>query len=558
MRSFPVVGALVLGILGLGACDLRTLSGEYACDPSLPGACPAGWVCEIRNPLTAYRCYAAAGPHCGDGTRDPGEVCDGDDFGGDTCEARGFAQGLLRCSATCDAVSADGCSGGCGNGLREGREQCDGQDLGDRTCADLGWHEPAGLGCRDDCTFDDSGCAGGRCGDGQKDGPEDCDGEDLGTATCLDFGYYNAAGLACNALCRFDASACHGECGDGTVDEAEDCDGTELAGASCESLGHHPGTLTCTAGCRFDVTACGGYCGDGVINGGEHCDEAALGSGSGTCESLPSPGTGNYHPGTLACAPDCTFNVAGCGGYCGDGVKNGAEACDRLDVGAATCRDFASPGVGNYYSGSLGCSSDCTAIVTTGCHEYCGDGVRNGTEKCDGADLGGNSCLGFGYYDGSPACLATCDGFDKTGCSGYCGDGIVNGGEFCDGRDQGGESCTSYSRYTSGALGCDAQCRRTFETCVETWSPMTSGTTQGLRGVWGSSATDVFAVGGSGTIRHYNGSAGSPMTSGTTQLLFVVWGSSATDVFAVGELGTILHYNGRAWSPMASGTTRWL
>lgn len=40
MRSFSAVGALVLGVLGLAACDLRTLSGEYACDPSVPGACP--------------------------------------------------------------------------------------------------------------------------------------------------------------------------------------------------------------------------------------------------------------------------------------------------------------------------------------------------------------------------------------------------------------------------------------------------------------------------------------------------------------------------------------
>ncbi|MBI5480726.1 MAG: hypothetical protein HY906_17845, partial [Deltaproteobacteria bacterium] len=87
-------------------------------------------------------------------------------------------------------------------------------------------------------------------------------------------------------------------------------------------------------------------------------------------------------------------------------------------------------------------------------------------------------------------------------------------------------------------------------------SPMTSGTTQWLSGVWGSSATDVFAVGEWGTILHYNGSAWSPMASGTTRWLYGVWGSSATDVFAVGSGGTILHYNGSAWSPMTSGTTQ--
>jgi len=35
------------------------------------------------------------------------------------------------------------------------------------------------------------------------------------------------------------------------------------------------------------------------------------------------------------------------------------------------------------------------------------------------------------------------------------------------------------------------------------WAPIPSGTEEGLNGVWGSSAEDVFVVGGSGTILHY-------------------------------------------------------
>ena len=88
------------------------------------------------------------------------------------------------------------------------------------------------------------------------------------------------------------------------------------------------------------------------------------------------------------------------------------------------------------------------------------------------------------------------------------------------------------------------------------WSLMTSGTTQALSGIWGSSGNDVFAVGTGGTILHYNGSAWSLMTSGTTQYLNRIWGNSGSDVFAVGGGGTILHYNGSAWSPMTSGTTQ--
>jgi hypothetical protein len=90
------------------------------------------------------------------------------------------------------------------------------------------------------------------------------------------------------------------------------------------------------------------------------------------------------------------------------------------------------------------------------------------------------------------------------------------------------------------------------------WSSMSSGTTNNLLGVWGSSASDVFAVGNSGTILHYDGSTWSSMSSGTTSHLRGVWGSSASDVFAMGNSGTILHYDGSTWSPMTSGTTNTL
>jgi hypothetical protein len=63
-------------------------------------------------------------------------------------------------------------------------------------------------------------------------------------------------------------------------------------------------------------------------------------------------------------------------------------------------------------------------------------------------------------------------------------------------------------------------------------------------GVWGSSGSDVFAVGNYGTIVHYDGATCTAMSSGTSVWLSGVWGSSGSDVFAVGEGGTILHYDG--------------
>jgi hypothetical protein len=101
-------------------------------------------------------------------------------------------------------------------------------------------------------------------------------------------------------------------------------------------------------------------------------------------------------------------------------------------------------------------------------------------------------------------------------------------------------------------------CLFPFTAIAADWIPMTSGTTSNLSSVWGASASDVFAVGASGTILHYNGSAWSVMASGTTENLKGVWGSSGNDVFAVGINGTILRYDGTSWNSMTSGTTNQL
>ena len=80
------------------------------------------------------------------------------------------------------------------------------------------------------------------------------------------------------------------------------------------------------------------------------------------------------------------------------------------------------------------------------------------------------------------------------------------------------------------------------------WSEMQSGTTQQLMDVWGNSADNVYAVGAEGTIVHYDGMTWSPEQSTTTEWLRGIWGSSATDIYAVGDKDIILHYDGQAWS----------
>lgn len=64
--------------------------------------------------------------------------------------------------------------------------------------------------------------------------------------------------------------------------------------------------------------------------------------------------------------------------------------------------------------------------------------------------------------------------------------------------------------------------------------PMKSPTTESIRGVWGFSANDVYAVGEGGIILHYDGSNWTEMTSNTTATLQAIWGTSNTDLYAVG------------------------
>ena len=88
-----------------------------------------------------------------------------------------------------------------------------------------------------------------------------------------------------------------------------------------------------------------------------------------------------------------------------------------------------------------------------------------------------------------------------------------------------------------------------------TWNSTASGSVKDLNAVWGTSDTDVFAAGISGTILHNNGAVWSSMTSGVANDLNAIWGTATNDVYAAGKSGTILHYDGTAWSSMTSGST---
>lgn len=85
----------------------------------------------------------------------------------------------------------------------------------------------------------------------------------------------------------------------------------------------------------------------------------------------------------------------------------------------------------------------------------------------------------------------------------------------------------------------------------------------GLAEVWASATDDVFAVGGNGTILHYDGNSWSQMESGTKYHLRDVWGFTSDDVYACGgnidnavykDKPILLHYDGISWESVLDTT----
>lgn len=88
-----------------------------------------------------------------------------------------------------------------------------------------------------------------------------------------------------------------------------------------------------------------------------------------------------------------------------------------------------------------------------------------------------------------------------------------------------------------------------------TITSLDSQTWAALNGVW-AFGSEMFAVGGVGTIRHYPGTGDSldvVNETQTTETLRAVWGTSPNDVWAVGDAACVIHWDGMHWSRVAVG-----
>lgn len=241
------------------------------------GPCNDGNVCTLNDVCSASGSCSGA-PACGSGTIEPvcGEQCDGTNLGGATCQSRGFDGGALACFPPSHAQRCQfdtSLCRRCGNGMLEPGEVCDGSNLGGATCQSKGYSGGTlvcGAGCQ---TFDESGCY--FCGNARIDPGEECDRENLGGATCNGPG--ETGGLPqCTLECRLDRTTCF-TCGNGQVEPNEECDdGNVVAGDGCRA--------DCRTECGNGSVEQNEECDDGNRTAGDGCSsqcarELPLGGG---------------------------------------------------------------------------------------------------------------------------------------------------------------------------------------------------------------------------------------------------------------------------------------
>jgi len=193
-------------------------------------------------------------------------------------------------------------------------------------------------------------------------------------------------------------------------------------------------------------------CGNGIVEPSE--DE--------TCDSDTRlcVGIGNYQ-GEEMCNSTCDDWSGICIPleYCGDGIVNGDEDCE----GSATnvvCTN------GIYY-GTAGCNS----CQLSGCNigaQACGNSILEGGEQCRDNAQYTKDCLWNNVYVGSRACdNASCLWYADCVKNEVCQDGYKDAGEVCDMNDFGTTSiaCSEWGNYSSGLVECTSSCTANLSNC---------------------------------------------------------------------------------------------
>ncbi|MEM6533121.1 MAG: hypothetical protein AAF654_10875 [Myxococcota bacterium] len=388
---------------------LNLAAGE-TCEPGgfFPGAPDPSASCD--SDCTAAACgdgvvNEAAGEACDDGDRDNCTPACNDTCTGEWDSPAVCGDGVLECGEVCDDGNTEGCDGCsadclraegvCGDGTTECDEVCDdgNTDPGDGCRADCEGVEECGDGLvdmasGDACDDGDTAVCGGPClSDCSASRPDTCDGGTIDACEVCEDSDPSNTGVddGCSASapnCTACAQCQEDVCGDGITGPTETCDGVSFLDY-CAGEGLR---VNCTRGSDCTSGAClrgTGVCADAGGQGGSELPCTA------TDLSLCAPGEvcdSQFIDGE--CNATCDGLIA-----CGDGVVEGAEACD--DGNTLDCD---------------GCTADCSRV-----DDVCGDGFTDFAcgEECEPFCLGGSedgaACFTAAQRDACPAGGGACN-----------------------------------------------------------------------------------------------------------------------------------------------------
>ena len=434
-------------------CDVTCQSGGFECGTlcgEVCGTCDPNEHCEDGQCV----CTPVCGPEscgqddgcggvcecedCGNGTLDPGELCDGncpEDCNDDNaCTVDSLTGEVAHCNVQCSystitsCIGDDGC---CAPGCNS---------LSDNDCLPL---------CGNDLVEAGEACDG-NC-------PEVCDDALSCTTDSL-----SGSATDCNAACVFsEITSC---------ENSDDC---------CPNGCHHNNDNDCLPSCGNGVVETNEIC-DGdcpvTCDDSNSCTMDTLNGSSSTCNS-----TCSYLDVTSCtnddgcCAPGCnSLNDNDCSPVCQNNLVEAGELCDgncdtTCNDNFACTEDSSSGSAANcdfkcFNDEILMCSDDdgccpsgCDSITDNDCQSVCGNLLIELGELCDGdcpttcenlnactlGSLIGSSttCSAECLYteiitctSGDGCCAEGCNNLNDDDCASLCSNNIVEPGETCDGN----------------------------------------------------------------------------------------------------------------------------